>query len=172
MIRKKKKFELPKKSFEKQRIMEENKLVLRYGLKNKKEIFKAESKVKYLRNMAKKLITAEQEEQQRFFDKLNKIGLKVEKIADVLALSKEDLMNRRIATIIWKKGLSSSIKNARQMVCHKKIMIGESIVDSPSYLIKIEEEPLIQIKTKVKKPKEDKVVEKIEEVSVGDENGE
>ena len=74
-------------------------------MKNKKEIWKTDAKVNYLRTRAKDLITAEQEDQQKFFDKLNKIGLNVNSIADVLALNKENLLKRRLATIVWKKGL-------------------------------------------------------------------
>ena len=59
MIRKKNKFSWPRKLYDKNRISDENKLVEEYGLKNKKEIWKAEAKVKYFRNRAKFLITSD-----------------------------------------------------------------------------------------------------------------
>ena len=50
MIRKPNKFSWPRKLYDKIRIGDEDKLVEEYGLKNKREIWKAESKIKYFRN--------------------------------------------------------------------------------------------------------------------------
>ncbi len=134
---------------------------LKYGLKNKKEIWKTDAKVKYFRNRAKSLITAEQDEQQVFFDKLNKIGLKIQTIADVLSMDKEDLMKRRLASVVCSKGLADTPKQARQMIVHKRVLVGRNVVNIPSYLVKVEEEKNIIIKKKVKgvKPVEEKVEE-------------
>ncbi|MDP4039098.1 MAG: 30S ribosomal protein S4 [Candidatus Pacearchaeota archaeon] len=153
MIRKGKKFEWPRKLYDKPRILEENKLVEQYGLKNKKEIWKTESKIKYLRNRAKALITAGQDEQGQFFRKLNKIGLKVQTIADVLALNKEDLLKRRLSSVVWKKKLADTARQARQMIVHKKIQVGDRVVNAPSYIVEVSEENLISIKKKIKKQK-------------------
>ena len=136
----------PKKLYDNPRILDENKLVEKYGLKNKKEIWKTEAKVKYLRSRAKILITAEQEEQGVFFDKLNKIGLGVNNIAEVLSLDKEDLLKRRLATIVWKKGLANTARHARQMIVHKTILVENNIVNIPSYLVKVDEEKGIKKK--------------------------
>jgi len=180
MIRKRKKFEWPKKLWDKPRILDENKLKLKYGLKNKKEIWKTDAKVKYFRNRAKSLITAEQDEQQVFFDKLNKIGLNIQTIADVLSMDKEDLMRRRLASVVCSKGLADTPRQARQMIVHKRVLIGGNVVNIPSYLVKIEEEKNIIIKKKVRgvKPVEEKVEEvpqeEVVEEPVGNEtkNGE
>jgi len=153
MIRKRKKFELPKKLWDKPRILDENKLKLKYGLKNKKEIWKTDAKVKYFRNRAKILITANPEEQQVFFDKLNKIGLGIKTIADVLSLDKEDLMKRRLVSVVCNNGLADTPKQARQMIVHKRVLVAGNVVNIPSYLVKVEEEKNIIIKKKIKKIK-------------------
>lgn len=153
MLRKRKKFAWPKKLFDKPRILDENKLVKKYGLKNKKEIWKADYKIKYFRSRAKSLITAEQETQQKFFVKLNEIGLKVETIADVLALNKEDLLGRRLPSVLVSKKLANTHQEARQMVVHKRVMVGGQVVNVPSYLVKVKEERLVSIKKKIRKPK-------------------
>ena len=162
MIRKKKKFAWPKKLYDKPRILEENKLIKKYGLKNKKEIWKADYKIKYFRGRAKSLITAEQEEQQKLFSKLNEIGLNVHSIGDVLALKKEDLLKRRLSSVLVEKKIANAPKQARQMVTHKRIMIGNRTVNIPSYLVKVKDDGLISIKKKTKKPKV-KEEQKIEE---------
>jgi small subunit ribosomal protein S4 len=150
MIRKSKKFSWPRKLYDKPRILEENELVKKYGLKNKREIWKTEAKVKYFRTRAKALITADQEQQQKFFSKLNEIDLKVGSIADVLALNKEDLLRRRLSTIVASKKIANTPKQARQMIVHKKITINGKVVDVPSYLVKSEEEGTISIRKKVR----------------------
>lgn len=153
MKKQQKRFERPKKPFDSKRIKEENKLKTKYGLKNKKEIWKSGAKVKYYRTRAKSLITAERETQQKFFDKLNEIGLGVESVADVLALTVEDILKRRLSTVVAGKGLADTAKQARQMITHKRILVKGKVVNVPSYLVKVEEEDKINLKKKVKKPK-------------------
>lgn len=150
MIKKKKKFSWPKKLYDKPRIIEENGLVERYGLKNKREIWKTEAKVKYFRTRAKALITADHEEQKNFFNKLNQIDLRVDSIADVLALNKEDLLRRRLSTIVAARGLANTPRQARQMIVHKKIIIGDRVVNVPGYFVKKTEEGSISVRKKVK----------------------
>ncbi|MEK6846928.1 MAG: 30S ribosomal protein S4 [Nanoarchaeota archaeon] len=146
MIRKKNRFSWPRKLYDKNRISAENKLVEQYGLKNKREIWKAEAKVKYFRNRAKVLITADPEEQNKFFAKLNSLGLSVKSIADVLALNKEDILRRRLSTIVWKKQLANTTKQARQMIVHRKVAVNGRVVDVPSFLVPISEEATIFVK--------------------------
>lgn len=156
MQRKHKKFSRPRKLYDKPRILDENKLVERYGLKNKTEIWKSEAKVKYFRNRAKALITADSEEQKAFFDRLNEIGIEVNSIADVLALNKENILKRRLSTVLVDKGIATKPKQARQMIAHKRITIDGRVVNSPSYLVKVEEEKSINLKqAKVREVKTD-----------------
>jgi len=170
MIKKHKKFSKPKKPFENNRIKEENRLVKKYGLKNKKEVWKSEAKVKYFRSRAKDLITSDKETQEVFYKKLNKIGLKVKSIADILALNQEDILKRRLSTIISDKNLADTPKQARQMIVHKRIMVNGQIVNVPSYLVKVAEENLIELKKKNKKIKvvEEKIEEKEESEEIVD----
>ena len=116
MIRKHKKYSRPRKKFDKIRIEDENRLVERYGLKNKREIWKAEARINEIRNQAKKLITSGSEEQERLFNKLKGMGLNVSKTADVLGLNKEDWLKRRIQTILVIKKLAATPKQARQIL--------------------------------------------------------
>ena len=154
MIRKKNKFSWPRKLYDKTRISEENKLVEKYGLKNKREIWKAEAKVKYYRNRAKLLITSGNEEQENFFAKLNNLGLNVKSISEVLALNKEDVLKRRLSTIVWKKNLAKTSRHARQMIVHKNIIVNDRAVDVPSYLVPVMYEDKIYLKKASKKNNE------------------
>ncbi|MCK5149936.1 30S ribosomal protein S4 [Candidatus Pacearchaeota archaeon] len=153
MKRKHKTYSRPKRPFDKKRIEEEAKIKKEFGLKNKREIWKAEAKIKKVREKAKKLISADPEKQKIFFESLNKIGLKINSIADVLSLDKKDYLGRRLQTILVKKKLATTSKSARQLITHKKVLIKGSAVNSPSYIVPIELEKEISLKVMKKKVK-------------------
>lgn len=155
MKRKHKKYSKPKRPFDKVRIDEEAKIKKEFGLKNKKEIWKAEAKVKYFREKAKRLISAKAEEQKILFDQLKKVGLKANSISDVLSLDKRDYLERKLQTIVFKKRLANTQKAARQLITHKKIIVDGKVVNSPSYVVPVELENKISVKKKIKKQKEE-----------------
>ncbi len=155
MKRKHKTYSRPKRPFDKPRIEEEAGIMEEFGLKNKREIWKAEAKVKSIREKAKKLISSKPEEQQLLFNKLNKMGLKVNSISSVLSLDKQDYMKRRLQTIVVAKKLASTPKQARQLIVHKKVFVDGRAVDTPSYVVPIELENKITLKEKkIQKKKE------------------
>ncbi len=143
--KKKNKFKKPRKSFDRTRIEEEDKIVLKYGLKNKKEIWKAESEVSKLRRRAKALIPKTDEERNEFFGKLNDLGLNVKTTADALALTKEDWLERRLQTKVFKIGLSKTPLESRQLIVHKKISVDGKIVNIPSFLVNSKSEKKIKL---------------------------
>lgn len=152
MKRKHKIYSRPKRPFDKARIDEEATIKKEYGLKNKKEIWKAEAKVRIMRQKAKKLITATDKEQQALFDRLKKIGLEVNSIGDVLGLDKTDYLNRRLQTVVAVKGIAPTVKTARQMINHKRILVNGNAVDAPSYIVPVEFESTITLKVRASKP--------------------
>ena len=163
MKRKHKTYSKPKRPFDKVRIEEEAEIKKEFGLKNKREIWKADARIKSIRERAKKLISANPEEQKNLFERLKKIGLEVNSIADVLSLNKEDYLKRRLQTVVVNKKLATTPKSARQLITHKRILVGGKIVDSPSYIVPVKLEKKISLKKgKVKKKKVEEVKEKTE----------
>jgi len=150
MKRKHKTYSRPKRPFDKARLEEEAGIIEEFGLKNKREIWKAEARTKSIREKAKKLISAKPEEQQALFNKLNKIGLKVNSISSVLSLNKQDYMRRRLQTIVVAKKLALTSKQARQLITHKKVFVDGKAVNSPSYIVPVEFENKITLKEKKK----------------------
>ena len=148
-LRKSKKYSKPRKLYDKARIEEENVLVKKYGLKNKREIWKTDAAIGRIRNLAKKLITAEKEEQEKLLNKLNNMGLKVGKIADILALNKEDLLKRRLQSVMIIRKLAKP-KEARQLIAHKHVLINNKIVNIPGYILKTDEEERIKVNKAVR----------------------
>jgi small subunit ribosomal protein S4 len=165
MKRKHKTYSKPKRPFDKVRIDEEAEIKKKFGLKNKKEIWKAEAKIKSIRGKAKNLISAEPEEQHALFERLKKIGFDVGSIADVLALETEDYLNRRLQTVIVNKKLATTSKSARQLIVHKKVLVDGKAVNSPSYIVPIELEGKISLKPSKQKKIKEKKVEVAEEVT-------
>jgi small subunit ribosomal protein S4 len=167
MLRKKKNYSRPKRPFEKARILEEEGIKKEYGLKNKKEIWKAEAKIKLMREKAKKLISADYEKQQDLFIQLKKMGIDVSSIGEVLSLDKKNYLEQRLQTILVRKNIANTSKQARQMITHKKVLIDGKIVNIPSYIVPVELREKIQIREKKKRiPKTQK------EESELNENGE
>jgi small subunit ribosomal protein S4 len=146
MKRKHKTYSRPKRPFDKVRIQEEAKIKEEFGLKNKKEIWKADAKIKSIREKAKKLISADESEKEAFFGRLKKIGFNVNSIGDVLSLDKRDYMKRRLQTIIVNKHMAHTPKSARQLITHKKVLIEGNSINSPSYIVPIDLEDKISIK--------------------------
>ena len=157
--RKRKLFNRPKKPFDRERMDGENVLVKRYGLKNKREIWKAKTAVSKLRQRAKSLIGKEQEEQQGFFDKLSKMGLVVRDVSDVLALTEENLFERRLQTMLVKKKLATTPKGARQLIVHKNVLVDGNVVNIPSFIVTSDLEGKITLKEKKVKAKPAKTAE-------------
>jgi len=159
MKRKRKIYSKPKRPFEKARIEEEAKIKKEFGLKNKKEIWKAEAKIKSFREKAKKLISADEKRKTILFEKLKGMGLKVNSIADVLSLDKKDYLERRLQTVIARKRLASTLLGARQLITHKKILINDKVINIPSYVVPVALENKISLRKKIKKRviKEEKV---------------
>ena len=166
MKQKHKTYSKPKRPFDKTRIDEEAEIKKEFGLKNKKEIWKAEAKVKSAREKAKKLISASPEEQKDLFNRLKKIGLGVNSIADVLALDKRDYLRRRLQTVIVNKKIATTPRGARQLITHKKILVDGNVMNIPSYIVPIELENKISLKKGVKKSKPKEEIKESEEMGV------
>lgn len=145
----KKKFKKPKHPYQKDRILEELEFVGRYGLRNKKEFWKMRSILGDWRELARysrTLIPQRAEEvQQTLIAKLQRLGIlgPESQFDDVLQIDVEDILKRRLQTLVFEKGLANTVYQARQYIVHGHIAVGGKKVSSPSYLVKKEEEDSI-----------------------------
>ncbi len=149
------KYEKPQHPWKAERITQENELCKKYGLKNKREIWRAKSTVGKFRQQARKLLgsTGEKAEKGRveLLDKLNRIGIiETKSMEDVLGLSVNDLLERRLQTMVHRKNLANTIKQARQLVIHRHIFVGNNVVNVPRYVVPRDEEDKIKIDDKMK----------------------
>ncbi len=158
--RKHKKYNKPRKLFDINVIKEEKNLIKKYGLKNRREVWRANYYIGKLRNIAKGLIKAEEELKIEFIERQKEKGFNVNTIADVLALNKEDYLKRRLQSVVFSRGLAKTYKQARQLITHRGVSLNGNKIDSPSHLTTIEEENNLSLKKMVTKPllEEDKKI--------------
>lgn len=144
-----KEYETPTRAWQEDRIEEEKRLREEYGLANKREVWKAQSTVRDFRQRARQLNADENpQEEEQLIRKLAGLGLIDEgaSLNDVLDIEVEDVLERRLPTIVYRRGLAETPKEARQLVSHGHIMIGNQRVDIPSYLVTETEENDIRVK--------------------------
>ncbi len=144
-----KKWSPPGHPWVKERLIEEMKLMGEYGLRNKREIWIAAAMLRKYRHRARALLAlpaeVREKEEKALLNRLYEIGL-VDKDAtldDVLSLTVRDLLERRLQTVVYRKGLAKSIHHARQLVVHGHIAINGRRVTSPGYIVRRDEEELI-----------------------------
>ncbi len=139
----------PKHPWRKERLIEELRLVGEYGLRNKRELWIAQTIIRKFRHQARSLLAVPREirekQEKALLHRLYQLGLLPENatLDDVLSLRVEDLLERRLQTIVYRKGLAKTIYQARQLIVHGHIAIGGRRVTSPGYLVTREEEDLI-----------------------------
>lgn len=85
------------------------------------------------------------EVQRDLIKKLNRLGIlgPEAEFDDVLLLTVEDMLKRRLQTLVFEKGLAQTIYQARQLIVHGHIQIKGKKINAPSYIVKREEEDFI-----------------------------
>ena len=141
-----KKYQTPRFPWRTDALQEELKLLGQYGLRNKRELWRHETMLSKFRGIARSLIGKTPEErikmEKMLVTRLKKLGIIHETavLDDILDSTIEDILERRLQTIIFRKNLAKSIYQARQLITHGHITIGEQRVTVPSYLVRTEEE--------------------------------
>lgn len=146
-----KSYQKPTHPWQKERIISEQELSREYGVKNKRELWKMQAFLRNFGDQAKKLIAAtgdqSEKERKQLMARLLKYGL-VDASATldaVLSLTIRDIMERRLQTQVYKKGLARTPNQARQFITHCHVMVAGTMVTSPSYLVLVSEETQIEI---------------------------
>ncbi len=136
-----KKYKKPRKLWDKKRILEESRLRKEFGLKNTREVWIAQAELRKVRREARKLLALPEEirekEAKRILSKLERLNIlpSTATIDDILSLTVRDFLERRLQTIVWRKGLAKTPKQARQLIVHGFISVDGRRVLSPGMLI-------------------------------------
>lgn len=144
--RQKKKYVTPKRPFDSDRFEQELQLIGVYGLRNKKELWKHKTDLSRYRRQARNLLALSLDEralqEKELVDKLVRTGvLMAEPSLDhVLDLTLDNILDRRLQTLIFKKGLACSMYHSRQLVTHGHIALDGARVTTPRRIITVAEE--------------------------------
>jgi len=145
-------YETPNHPYQGERISEETGLVGKYGLKNKEELWRAQSQLRNFRREARKLLGRAQgdteaagQEAREFLARLKRLGILGEEdsLDDVLSLSVTDVLERRLQTVVYRKGYANTTTQARQFITHGHIVVGGGRVRTPSYEVTVGEESTV-----------------------------
>ena len=152
------KYDTPSHPWQGERIKAENEVKSKFGLKNKTELWKAQSRLRDVRSQARALVARTRNpsdsqaaiEAKLLIERLQRQGYLGDNatLNDVLAVDLERILNRRLQTQVYLKGLARTPGQARQFVSHGCILIGERRVTVPSYVGRRGEEDAIVIDPK------------------------
>ncbi|MCS7120492.1 MAG: 30S ribosomal protein S4 [Nitrososphaerota archaeon] len=147
--RQKKKYESPRFPWRSDVLEAELRLLGEYGLRNKVELWRHKTMLSKIRGIARSLLSMPPSEraarESLLLGRLKKLGILSEEsvLDNVLDLTVEDILERRLQTLVLRKGLAKTIYQARQLIVHGHIAIGDKKVFSPGYLVpKVEEEKI------------------------------
>uniref|UniRef100_A0A7C3YG08 Small ribosomal subunit protein uS4 n=1 Tax=Geoglobus ahangari TaxID=113653 RepID=A0A7C3YG08_9EURY len=145
--RSRKKYITPTKPWDRVRLEREAPLVIKYGLRNKRELWRFQNLLRKYRRVARDLLAKvhlpgregeiAKAIAQQVIKKLNRMGILPENatLDDILNLKVEDFLERRLQTIVYRQGLARTIKQARQLIVHGHIAVDGRRVTSPSFIV-------------------------------------
>merc|ERR1711906_13640 len=143
----------PRRPYEKERLDTELKLIGQYGLKNKREIWRVRLALAKIRSTARSLLTKDEKDPKRIFEgqalmrRMIRYGILDEdkqRLDYVLSLKLENFLERRLQTLVFKRGLAKSIHHARVLIKQRHIRVGRQIVTVPSFMVRVESQPHIE----------------------------
>ena len=148
----------PKRPLNYELKMDELQTLGTFGLRTKRELWKAHTELSRVRQQARSLLALTQEARAEkepiLLKSLSRIGLVSENASldDVLNLKPTDLLARRLQTIVSNKLGFKTPYQARQAVIHGHIMVGDRKVDIPSYTVTVAEEDSVKFSPESKIP--------------------
>jgi small subunit ribosomal protein S4 len=131
----------PKRPYEVSNLEEELRLLGAYGLRNKRELWRTRTELSSLRRRAREMLSMDPveraEREREMISKHHGLGLVPERatLEDILGLSIQDLMERRLQTVLYRKGLAKSLFQSRQLITHGHIAVEGRKVKAPSYMM-------------------------------------
>ncbi|QLG48239.1 30S ribosomal protein S4 [Natrinema halophilum] len=146
-----KQYETPNHPYQGERIASEHSLVDRYGLSNKEELWRAQSELRSYRREARELLGQAQDDEiviqrsEEFLGRLKRVGIldETDELGDILSLEIEDILERRLQTVVYRSGLANTTQQARQFITHGHVVVGDQRHRVPSYIVDVDEEDLV-----------------------------
>jgi small subunit ribosomal protein S9e len=124
----------PRRPFEREKLINELKIVGTYGLRCKREVWRTQLTLAKLRKAARILLTMDENDPRRLFEgealirRMVRIGLLKEserKLDYVLGLTISQFMERRLQTLVMQRRLAQSVHHARVLILQRHIAVGK-----------------------------------------------
>ncbi len=147
-----KKFSTPRNQWQADQLSRELHLMGTYGLRNKRELWRTETELSRIRKQARELLAQPVEErlsaETKLLKSLSRKGIigEAATLDDILGLTVENLLDRRLQSMVKNKGLAPTIHKARQIVTHGHIKVRDRVITIPGYLVMSEEEPTVRVR--------------------------
>ena len=147
--RPRRKFVTPRYRWRKDLLDLDLKIIGEFGLRNKRELWIHRTALSNYREKARSLLSKSAEDRMKpekeLLGRLANLGIVPEEatLDNVLDLTLENILDRRLQTQVYKLGLGITLSQSRQLINHGHINIGNKIVTSPSYLVSREDEKLV-----------------------------
>lgn len=149
-----KKYKSVRRPYEKERLDQELKLCGEYGLRCKREIWRVQLMLSKVRKSARTLLMLDPKDPRRLFEtpplirRLKRYGLLTDdenSLDDILKLTTQRFMERRLQTKVLKQGLAKSIHHARVLIRQRHIRVGKQVVNIPSFVVRTDSEKHIDL---------------------------
>jgi small subunit ribosomal protein S4 len=134
-----KQYNRPRSPWRTDQLAQELYLLGTFGLRNKRELWKSQTQLSGVRKQARTLLAATQvvreREEKKLLDSLRRRGLVGEAatLDDILSLTVEDMLSRRLQTVVFKKGMALSPLHSRQLIVHGHITVDGRVITVPGY---------------------------------------
>lgn len=146
----------PRRPYEKERLDQEMKLLGEYGLRCKREIWRAQLALAKVRSAARKLLTLDEKDPKRLFEgdamlrRLVRYGVlnqDEKRLDDVLRLTTQRFLDRRLQTLVHKSGQAKSVHHARVLIFQRHIRVGKQLVNQANFMVRGDSENHIDYST-------------------------
>ena len=143
----------PRRPFEREKIINELRLIGTYGLRCNREVWRTQLVLAKLRKAARILLTMDATDPRRIFEgealvrRMVRLGLLKDnqrKLDYVLGLTTSQLLERRLQTLVQKRQLATSVHHARVLITQRHVAVGKQMVNIPSFLVRVSQEQFIQ----------------------------
>ena len=147
-----KQYSRPRSPWRADQLAQELYLLGTFGLRNKRELWKSQTHLSSVRKQARTLLAATEQtrlrEEKKLLDSLRRSGLVSEAatLDDILSLTVEDLLSRRLQTMVFKKGMALSPLHARQLIVHGHVAIEGRVITIPGYEVGHDEESTVSLR--------------------------
>jgi len=146
-----KQYSRPRSPWRADQLAQELYLLGTFGLRNKRELWKAQTQLSSVRKQARTLLAATEtvrlREEKKLLDSLRRRGLVGESatLDDILSLTVEDVLARRLQSMVFKKGMAISPLHSRQLIVHGHVSVGGRIITVPGYEVGGQDEGTIAL---------------------------